>query len=337
METSRFDYDLPRPLIAQRPVEPRDASRLLDTRDLSNHSFSDLPGLLSPGDVLVVNRSRVRAARIQGTRSSGGRIELLILHRDSGSRWRALAKPARKLRPGMGLNFERMSGEVVDRHEGGEITVDLEPQGDTPVEDVIEQIGVVPYPPYVTDGPSDPERYQTVYADRLGSAAAPTAGLHFTEDLFDQMKASGIDMAAVDLEVGLATFSPMVQDRIEDHLIHAERYEIPASTSDAITTAHSSGGSVVAVGTTVVRALESSAVGPYRVASGSRSTELFITPGFHFNVVDLLVTNFHLPRSSLLVLVEAFMGESWTSAYETALMRGYRFLSFGDAMLAARE
>jgi S-adenosylmethionine:tRNA ribosyltransferase-isomerase len=331
--TSDFSYELPAAAIAQAPLEPRDASRLLNADDLTDHTFSELPGLLSPGDVLVVNRSRVRAARLLGTKVVGsGRVEALLLRPLSGDRWQALVRPARRLRRGSVLDFGRIQATVEDISADGPIEISLKAAGN--LEDAIAATGVVPLPPYIHHQLDDPEKYQTIFAQTVGSAASPTAGLHFTPGLVDSLRARSITVVEIELIIGLDTFRPISAANIEDHQIHSENLTIPTETADAINQRR---GNLVAVGTTVVRALESRVEPGGRVVAGSVDTSLYITPGYRFGVVDRLITNFHLPGTSLIVLVAAFMGERWRLAYGTALGRGYRFASFGDAMIASRE
>lgn len=331
MKVEDFHYELPERSIAQDAVEPRHDSRLLDTRDLSDHRFLDLADLLDPGDLIVVNSTKVRAARLVGSRvDTGGRVELLLLDRDQEGSWKALARPARRLRPGVVVDCDGIEVTVLTDPADGVVAVSLEAEDD---ESVIERIGSVPLPPYFSGSLDSSSRYQTVYADKPGSAAAPTAGLHFTSEVFDRLKQRGIDTASVDLHVSLDTFRPMAVESIEDHVMHSEWCSITEEAAEAINGARR----VVAVGTTVVRTLESMATGQGSVRAGSHHTDLFITPGFEIRVVDLLITNFHMPSSTLLVLLAGFMGESWQSAYDTALERSYRFLSFGDAMLAERK
>lgn len=322
MLTSEFDYLLPVDRIAQTPVEPRDSSRLLDTRDLSDHHFRDLPSLLESGDLVVVNRTRVRAARLKGTKAStGGAVEALLLGPVSGTRWRAALKPARRLQPGNELIFGPITATIVEGPTGGVVLLDLGNNID--VESIIEKIGEVPLPPYIKTHLVDSGRYQTIFAQDIGSAAAPTAALHFTEEVVRRLHEKRIDLAEVELRIGLDTFRPIRTTRVEQHQIHSEEFSVPPDTRTKLAERK---GRVVAIGTTVVRALESDGNGG--------PTSLFITPGYRFRNVDLLVTNFHLPRTTLLVLLSAFMGNGWRRAYETALARGYRFASFGDAMLA---
>lgn len=334
--TSAFTYGLPDEAIAQSPVEPRHSARLLDTRDLSDHNFLDLPDLLRPGDLVVVNRSRVRAARLIGTKAeTGGQIELLLLRPLADSIWQATVKPARRLRVGAHLVFGELTAIVEKEPRDGIALVKLKAEGD--VEKAIAAMGRVPLPPYIKSDIADSERYQTIFAREIGSAAAPTAGLHFTDALVARLDDRAIDIADIELQIGLDTFRPITSERIEDHQIHTEAFDVPNETALAIARCRRHDGRVVAVGTTVVRTLESVASDEGKVEPGAGSTGLFITPGYKFRVVDLLITNFHLPKTSLVVLVASFMGERWRAGYMTALNRGYRFASFGDAMLAERD
>jgi S-adenosylmethionine:tRNA ribosyltransferase-isomerase len=326
MKLSEFSYDLPESAIAQRPIEPRDSARLLDTRDLSDHTFADLPELLMSGDLLVVNSSRVRQARLQGCKiPTGGSVELVLLER-SDSGWFALVSPARRIRVGTRLDVGGVEAVVIEGPVDGVVVVTFSD------ESRLEEIGKVPLPPYIRYELDDPERYQTVYADVVGSAAAPTAGLHFTPALLERLERAGVHRAAVELHVGLDTFRPIATEDVADHVMHSEWCAVPSKTAEAIRHARSEGKRVIAVGTTVVRTLEAFARDDGTVDEGETRTELFLKPGSAFRVVDGLVTNFHVPGSSLLVMLAAFMGEGWRSAYSTALERGYRFLSFGDAM-----
>lgn len=333
MDTAEFRYELPATSIAQEAVEPRHAARLLDTRDLGDHRFSELPGLLREGDLVVVNHTRVRRARLRGRRLTGGAVELLVLSPVGDGRWEALARPARRLRAGTEIEVggsrvvvedDPVEGRVVLRSSSGDLEREM------------ERTGEVPLPPYFTGHLEDPERYQTVYARRPGSAAAPTAGLHFTGAVLDALSRRGVAVTGIELEVGLDTFRPITEDRVEAHEMHSERLVVDEATVAAVEETRRSGGRVVAVGTTVVRALESAATDGILRPLDAR-TDLFIRPGHRFRAVDLLVTNFHVPGSTLVVLVAAFMGERWRQAYQVALERGYRFLSFGDAMLAERS
>ncbi len=338
MEADALDYDLPAAAIAQEPLEPRDAARLLDATggalvDPVDRTVRDLPGLLGPGDLLVLNDTRVRKARLRLRKATGGSVEVLFLHpiEDEADRWEALVGAAHRVAEGTELAARGATVVVEEDRGDGVRGVRLERHGSGGGHDVFDDNGEVPLPPYIHRAPADPERYQTVYAqppDRARSAAAPTAGLHLTAAVLDACVAAGVRIARLELEVGLGTFRPVSADRVEDHPMHAERFDVPAETLTACLAADR----VVAVGTTVVRALESAA----RAATDRGSTDLFILPGFRFQVVDRLLTNFHAPRSTLLALLEAFAGPGWRSAYAAALDRGYRFLSFGDAMLVDR-
>ena len=327
MLTRDFDYHLPEEWIAQEPA-PRGESRLLvlDAEGTDRHRrVRDLPGLLRPGDLLVLNDTRVIPARLYGHRGEG-RMEVLLVEKLADREWEALVRPGRRARPGTEILFEDLSAEVVDKREDR-----YRLRFSEPVEPHLDRLGHVPLPPYIhrPDEASDRERYQTVFARTPGAIAAPTAGLHFSEQLLEEIAAAGIGIAWVTLHVGIGTFKPVSAERVEDHRMDRERYEVGEETAEAIRRTRESGGRIVAVGTTVVRTLESSGG-----AAGSGSTDLFITPGFRFRVVDVLLTNFHLPRSTLLMLVSAFAGrERVLAAYEEAIREGYRFYSYGDAML----
>ena len=298
---------------------------------MSDHVFLDLPALLNPGDLLIVNETRVRAARLRGRRrETGGEVEFLFLEQLADGNWETLARPARRLRSGVMVDVDGAVVTVVRNMGEGLVVVSLDT--DRP-EELFASAGSVPLPPYFTGELADPERYQTPFANRPGSAAAPTAGLHFTADVIDGLETRGVGLATVDLHVSLDTFRPMTVDDLDDHVMHMEWCSVPDSTAKAISDTRDRGGRVVAVGTTVVRTLESRADGVGGVIAGSGPTDLFLRPGSRLTVVDLLVTNFHLPGSTLLVLLEAFMGSGWRDVYTTALERGYRILSFGDAML----
>lgn len=335
---SGYAYRLPPERVAQTPLAERDASRLLLVAGgrPTDHRFTDLPDLLNPGDLLVANDTRVRAARLRGTRPAGGAVEILVLGRIADGRFTCLTRPARRLPAGSVVHIRdgvraRIEGPAPG-HPGARL-VSLEGAADA--EAVIERIGSVPLPPYIRSGLAGPGRYQTVYAaGPPRSAAAPTAGLHFTGRVLRRLETRGIGWAALRLEVGLGTFAPMTADRVADHVMHGERFEIPPPVADRIGVTRAAGGRIVAVGTTAVRALESAAGVDGRVAAGQGETRLFIRPGHRFRVVDGMVTNFHQPRSSLLVLVAALLGPAWKRAYAHALLSGYRFLSFGDCMLA---
>lgn len=346
METSAFDYELPESAIAQRPLPERDAARLLVDRGAANppdnHIVRDLPDLLEPGDLLVLNTTRVLPARLALRKETGAAVEVLLLERldggslsDSGqSRWEALVRPGRKLPPGTIVHPAEGTGlEVsVDEDLGdGRRVVTIDVEG--PLLDVLETFGVMPLPPYITEVLAEQERYQTVFSERPASAAAPTAGLHLTPEVLARCAERGIGRADVELVVGLGTFRPIATDRIEDHEMHGETYRVPQETLDACARTKANGGRVVAVGTTAVRALESAAA--FGVNEGR--TELFIHGDYDFLVVDRMMTNFHLPKSSLIVMIDAFVGPRWRDLYADALRNGYRFLSFGDAMLLTRR
>jgi S-adenosylmethionine:tRNA ribosyltransferase-isomerase len=334
LRSSDFDYELPPERIAQTPIEPRDAARLLIDRgdDPPQHSHvRDLPELLSDGDLVVVNETKVIPARLALHRATGGAAEVLMLEPLDGERrvWEALVRPARKLRPGEVL-YGADGGAVVEigarTAAGDTFTVSLVgPVDGLGSLSVLERHGEMPLPPYITERLADPDRYQTVYAREPGSAAAPTAGLHFTPDLMDALARRGIEIAKVELVVGLDTFRPIATDDPLEHRMHTERYRVPADTMDRCRRARR----VVAVGTTTVRALESAA---HRGELEGR-TDIFIHRGFEWQLVDVLMTNFHLPRTTLLMMIDAFVGDRWRRLYEVALAEQYRFLSFGDAML----
>ena len=338
MRVELFDYHLPPELIAQKPAEPRRSSRLMvvdcDSGAIEHLGFGDLVGYLEEGDCLVFNRSRVRQARLKGHKvEGGGKVELLLLRGHEGGIWEALAKPARRLRQGTELVFGQgeLRAEILEKGERGWVSVRLFPPQPDEVEALVERLGEIPLPPYIKERLADPERYQTVYAAEVGSTAAPTAGLHFDVDSLREMGEKGLRTAFLRLDVGLDTFRPIHEEEVEDHRLHSEEVFLDEEACDVINVAHHEGRRVIAIGTTVVRALESAAadgdVVPLR-----GPTELFICPGFEFKVVDGMVTNFHLPRSSLLLLVCAFAGrELVMSAYREAVDRRYRFLSFGDA------
>lgn len=327
MLTRDFDYELPEERIAQEPA-PRGESRLLvlDAEGPERHRrVRDLPGLLRPGDLLVLNDTRVIPARLYGRRGEG-KMEVLLVEKLGEQDWEALVRPGRRARPGTEIVFEGLTAEVVDKREDR-----YRLRFSEPVEPHLDRLGHIPLPPYIhrPDEAADRERYQTVFARTPGAIAAPTAGLHFSERLLEEIAAAGVGIARVTLHVGIGTFKPVSVERVEDHRMDRERYEVGEETAEAIRRTRESGGRIVAVGTTVVRTLESSGG-----EAGSGSTELFITPGFQFRVVDALLTNFHLPRSTLLMLVSAFAGrERVLAAYEEAIREGYRFYSYGDAML----
>ncbi len=337
---SRFDYDLPQELIAQHPVEPRDASRLLIVprggTDFQDRVFSELPEILRPGDVLVLNDTRVIPARLFARRETGGRVEILLLARIEGDIWRAIARPARRLGAGDRLEMLDLAGastdagiEVVGREAGGEVVLRLDDS-----EHTIHRFGQMPLPPYIGERLADPERYQTVFAEQEGSAAAPTAGLHFTPALLERCRERGIEIQYVTLHVGLDTFQPVkVEDALAHH-IHSEWYYVRRSTLDALATAKAAGRRIFAVGTTAARTLETIDLNSAGDADQSGTTSLYVTPPYAFQALDGMVTNFHLPRTTLLLLVSALAGETTMKlAYQHAIRQRYRFYSFGDAML----
>jgi len=335
--TSDFEYDLPASSIAQEPL-PRGESRLLvlDRSGPERHArVRDLPRLLRPGDLLVLNDTRVIPARLFGRRAGGGRMELLLVERVSEDEWDALVKPGKRAKPGTEIELaSSLTAEVIDKGEDGRFRLRFS----EPIEPHLERLGHVPLPPYIhrPDTPEDRERYQTIYARSPGAIAAPTAGLHFTAELLREIEGAGIGIARITLHVGIGTFKPVTAERIADHRMDRERYEISEEAAALIHRTRESGARVVAVGTTVVRTLESAALAGGEVRAGGGATELFITPGFRFQVVDALLTNFHLPRSTLLMLVSAFAGrERILAAYAEAIREGYRFYSYGDAMLMA--
>lgn len=326
-----IDYDLPRERIAQTPVEPRDAARLLVDRGASggvdHRRVADLAALLLPGDLVVVNDTRVLPARLPVRRSTGGVAEVLLLEENDDGSWQALARPSRKLAPGDVVTAGPLRVEMgADLGEGRRV-VRLDP-GPIELHTLLAEVGQPPLPPYIEDGLDDPERYQTVFADRPLSAAAPTAGLHFTPAVLADLRDRGVEVATVELAVGLDTFRPVSAQRLDDHVMHSEWYRVPEATIEAVERA----GRVVAVGTTSVRALESWAA----TGASSGRSDLFIRRPYPWRVVDVLLTNFHLPQSTLLCLVDAFVGPRWRDLYGVALTEEYRFLSFGDAMLLTR-
>ncbi|MEX1072035.1 MAG: tRNA preQ1(34) S-adenosylmethionine ribosyltransferase-isomerase QueA [Anaerolineales bacterium] len=336
MKTSDFDYHLPVDLIAQEPIEPRDSSRLLLLhRNLGKREhthFRNIEHYLRPGDLLVVNRSRVFPARLYGRKVRGGKIELLLLERTDAKKWKVLVG-GKGLSVGKHVELENgIEGEIVEDLGGGQRLLALE----RAIDDDLEKLGEVPLPPYIHEPLRDRERYQTVYARERGSAAAPTAGLHFTPELIERLKAKGMDFAEVTLHIGLDTFSPVTEKSPLDHQIHTEWASLSGTAADLINQARSDGGRIIAVGTTSVRVLETAArrAVDHKIEPFEGRTDLYILPGFEFRAVDALVTNFHLPRSTLLMLVSAFAGrELILETYREAIAQGYRFYSFGDAML----
>ena len=339
MKTSDFYYELPKELIAQTPVEPRDSSRLLvlDRRDgsVEHRHFYDIIDYLHEGDLIVANDSRVLPARIFGVKDeTGARVEFLLLKQISGNRWETLCKPGKKAREGAKFTFGDglLRAEVAEVREDGNRVVDFD--CDESFFATLDKIGQMPLPPYITAELQDKERYQTVYSHELGSAAAPTAGLHFTEELMDRIRQKGVKIAYVTLHVGLGTFRPVKVDDVTRHKMHSEHYEIPAETARLINETKQNGGRVIAVGTTSCRTLESVATQYGAVKPCEGYTDIFIYPGYPFKVLDGLVTNFHLPESTLIMLVSAFAGyDNVMNAYKIAVEERYRFFSFGDAMI----
>jgi S-adenosylmethionine:tRNA ribosyltransferase-isomerase len=342
VRTDDFDYELPSGLIAQHPMEPRDACRLLvvdrASGQIDHRTFRDLPEYLRAGDVLVVNETRVLPARLRGAKDeTGGAVEVLLLRPRYEDTWECLVRPGRRLRSGARIVFgdDRLSGLVVDvAPDSGVRLIRFTTPAGTFME-AVHELGEVPLPPYITAGIDDPEQYQTVFAAEERSVAAPTAGLHFTEGLLDEIQRAGIHLVKIELDVGLDTFRPVSEDDPQEHRIHTEHFRVPQWAADAINAAREQGGRVVAVGTTTVRALESVYDERSRsVEAAAGPTDLFILPGFSFGVIDMMITNFHVPRSTLLMLVSAFAGRDLIMrAYDSARQEKYRFLSFGDAML----
>lgn len=337
MKKSDFDFYLPEELIAQTPLEKRDGSRLLvldkESGAMEHRHFYDLPEYLRAGDCLVLNNSRVLPARLIGTRPGGGAVELVLLRDLGEGRWECLSRPGRKTKPGTELFFGggELKATVEAVAEGGNRIVKFDYRGI--FLEVLERLGKMPLPPYIKEELQDPERYQTVYSRELGSAAAPTAGLHFTNELLEKIQAMGVKVCYVTLHVGLGTFRPVKEDEIENHEMHSEFCIIPEDTARTVTETKQNGGRIVAVGTTSCRTLESFAKddGTLEVCSGW--TDIFIYPGYSFKCIDALVTNFHLPESTLIMLVSALAGrEHILNAYKTAVEEKYRFFSFGDAM-----
>lgn len=337
MKKSDFYFDLPEELIAQTPLEKRDSSRLmcLDrvTGEVSHRVFTDLEELLRPGDCLVMNDSRVLPARLLGARESGGAVEVLLLRDLGEGRWECLTRPGRKTKPGVKLSFGsgELTAEVESVAEGGNRIIRFNYEGI--FLEVLERLGKMPLPPYIKEELQDAERYQTVYSRELGSAAAPTAGLHFTRELLDRISAKGVRECFITLHVGLGTFRPVKEDEIEDHDMHSEFCIVPEETARIINETKAAGGRVVCVGTTSCRTLESFANPDGTMDAKSGWTNIFIYPGYRFKCMDALVTNFHLPESTLVMLVSAFAGrEHVLNAYAEAVRERYRFFSFGDAM-----
>ena len=338
MKKSDFDFELPEELIAQTPIQQRDHSRLMhldkQTGEISHEHFYDLPRFLKKGDCLVLNDSRVLPARLIGCRSTGGSVELVLLRDLGEGRWECLSRPGRKTKPGTELSFGdgELTATVESVAEGGNRIVQFHFEGI--FLEVLERLGKMPLPPYIKEERQDAERYQTVYSREIGSAAAPTAGLHFTKELLAQIEAMGVNVCYVTLHVGLGTFRPVKEDEIENHEMHSEFCIIPERTSRIVTETKRAGGRVIAVGTTSCRTLESFANEDGSLPVSSGWTNIFIYPGYRFKCIDALITNFHLPESTLIMLVSALAGrEHVLNAYKCAVEERYRFFSFGDAMM----
>lgn len=337
--TKDFDFDLPEELIAQTPLKDRTSSRLLvvnkTTHTIEDKHFSDLLEELEEGDTLVVNNTRVLPARLYGTKEeTGAHIEVLLLMNTEGDKWETLVKPAKRMKVGSVVSFGdgRLKATVVEELEQGGRIIEFSYEG--VFLEVLESLGEMPLPPYIKERLEDKERYQTVYAKENGSAAAPTAGLHFTEELMQQIREKGVNIVPVTLHVGLGTFRPVSVDSLEDHKMHSEYYNVSKETADMIEATKKAGKRVIAVGTTSIRTLETVARdNDGHVVTASGWTDIFISPGYEFRVVDAFVTNFHLPKSTLVMLVSAYLGREFTlEAYQHAIEERYRFFSFGDAM-----
>lgn len=339
MKTADFDYELPQELIAQDPLEQRDSSRLLildkKTGERTHRIFHDIIDYLHEGDCLVINNTKVIPARLIGEREgTGGKVEVLLLKRKTDNVWETLVKPGKKARPGMRLSFGGglLHAEVQEVVDEGNRLIRFEYEGI--FEEILDQLGQMPLPPYITHQLKDKNRYQTVYAKYEGSAAAPTAGLHFTEELLQQIQEKGVKIARVTLHVGLGTFRPVKVDDVTQHHMHTEFYHVSQEATDIINETKKQGGRVICVGTTSCRTIESAADGQGVVQATEGDTDIFIYPGYQFKVLDCLITNFHLPESTLLMLVSALAGkENIMAAYKEAVEMKYRFFSFGDAML----
>ena len=339
MRLDDFDYQLPDDLIAQRPLAERDASRLMvvhrGTGEIEHVQFSDLPLFLTPGDLLVLNNTRVIPARLYGKkRSTGARIEMFLVHEQKPDHWQALIRPVKRVQRNTVIEFgENLCARIVQKQSDGSCLVKLVYEGQ--FREVLAELGQVPLPPYIKREPDadDQERYQNVYAANDGAVAAPTAGLHFTQNLLQRLAQMGVERTELTLHVGLGTFQPVKVEQVEHHEMHEEYFQFPQMTADSVNACKAQGGRVVAIGTTSVRTLESTAT-QGRVGACSGATALFVYPGYEFQIVDVMITNFHLPRSTLLMLVTAFGGyDLIMRAYREAVQQRYRFYSYGDAML----
>lgn len=338
MDLKDFNYDLPEELIAQDPLEDRSSSRLMvlhkDTGRIEHKIFRDIIDYLNPGDCLVINDTKVIPARLMGIKEdTGAAIEVLLLKRNADDVWECLVKPGKKARTGARIVFGEglLVGEIVDVIEDGNRMIKFHYEGI--FEEILDKLGQMPLPPYITHKLQDKNRYQTVYAKNEGSAAAPTAGLHFTKELLEKIKEKGVNVVSITLHVGLGTFRPVKVDKIEEHHMHTETFNISKEAADTINRTRAAGGRVIAVGTTSCRTLESAAADDGTIPARSGDTDIFIYPGYKFKAIDCLITNFHLPESTLIMLVSALAGrDNIMNAYETAVKERYRFFSFGDVM-----
>lgn len=338
MDLKDFNYDLPEELIAQDPLEDRSSSRLMvlhkDTGRIEHKIFRNIIDYLNPGDCLVINNTKVIPARLMGIKEdTGAAIEVLLLKRNADDVWECLVKPGKKARTGARIVFGEglLVGEIVDVIEDGNRMIKFHYEGI--FEEILDKLGQMPLPPYITHKLQDKNRYQTVYAKNEGSAAAPTAGLHFTKELLEKIKEKGVNVVSITLHVGLGTFRPVKVDKIEEHRMHTETFNISKEAADTINRTRAAGGRVIAVGTTSCRTLESAAADDGTIPARSGDTDIFIYPGYKFKAIDCLITNFHLPESTLIMLVSALAGrDNIMNAYETAVKERYRFFSFGDAM-----
>ena len=337
MKVSDFNYDLPEELIAQHPYDKRDEARLMvlkrDEKVYEHKVFKDIIDYLNPGDCLVINNTKVLPARLYGKKDTGANVEFLLLKRIEGDYWEAMVRPGNKLRPGAKVEFGDglLKAEVLEVLEGGNRRVKFEYDGI--FNEILDRIGLMPLPPYIKESLEDKDKYQTVYAKHDGSAAAPTAGLHFTEDLLEKIREKGVEIANVTLHVGIGTFRPVKVENIEDHSMHSEHYYVKKEDADKINKAKENGKRVIAVGTTSCRVLESVAGDDGKIFETENDTSIFIYPGYKFKCIDSLITNFHLPESTLIMLVSALAGKEFVmNAYEEAVKERYKFFSFGDAM-----
>ena len=341
MLLNEFDYELPEELIAQKPIEPRNFSRLMildpSEKKILHEHFYNLKNFLNAGDTLIFNDTRVIPARLIGQKKTGAKVEIFLLKRLDATTWETLAKPGKKLLEGAEVFFgDELSCEIIGRTNFGGRIVKFKFAGI--FEEILDKLGETPLPPYIHEKLDDAERYQTVYNRERGSAAAPTAGLHFTTEQMDDLKNFGVNLGFVTLHVGLGTFRPVQVENIENHDMHEEFFSIPEETAQLIHETKIRGGRVIAVGTTSVRTLESAAINKNSVKVGSDSTKIFIYPGYEFKIVDAMITNFHLPKSTLIMLVSAFAGKDFIlSAYREAVEKRYRFFSFGDAMFITKK